>query len=240
MNDNKVISVYISTNDSESAQCKKLQNLFSSDIFDVNVIQFDQNNHVSKEINDLNQLKWAINDSDKDKKVLFIKDDCELNVTDTSVETVIKNLEKTNWDVCSLSMQPELVEKSILVNDFSALILNEKGKEKIINYDNKETKNYMKYLVDNQVQTTVFYPNLFKSNNSTIESESQEHFDTLSHLAKIPTINDETMKEILDSMYQQKTNNSLKLILFLLIVIILFFVVYWYTKKNKISTLEMS
>jgi hypothetical protein len=238
----KSISVYISTKDSDSEDCKKLQKIFESNIFDVNVIEFEENHKLSKLENELNQLKWVINDSKENQSVLFIKDYCDLSVNDVNMEVTMKNILEKTWDLCHLSIDPELVKQNNVINDFSAILLNEKSKEQIIKYDKNllnDEKSFIKHLNKNNVKTICIYPNLFNSKSEIIyqlkdmnnKSEKKVKFEDLPPLPNVPLSADPEINNMLKSMYNQNTNNSLKLILILIIIIIIIVFIYWYYNK---------
>jgi hypothetical protein len=238
----KVISVYIATKESNSNNSKELQKLFDTKLFKINVIEFESNPNLSKLENDLNQLKWVIHDSDEKDTVLFIKDECNVSINTSNFEKSIKDILNKEWDVCLLSVDPSLISENRVINNFSALLLNQKSKKEIITYDKKELKDqhsFFTHLHNNKMKTIFVYPNLFSNfeNSSEIKFDMEDKekyikYENLPNLPNLPPSNDPQVNDMIKSMYNQRMDSNLKLILVFLIVIVVAVFIYWYYQKN--------
>lgn len=169
------INVYISTSNPDSPHVIYLQNLFKDDLYNVNVIQFDDKNdtNLSPPISDFDQtstkeykkLLWVLNDATKNNPngyVLFLKDDSVTNADEKLIYEIISSLISKNvsltylskWlDICDkyevtdvINKNGTIFTKTIGANGIQALLINKDVRNMIVNGDLKLEKNLDKSL----------------------------------------------------------------------------------------------
>jgi len=176
--DDVKVNVYISTSDPKSDRTKYLQDLFKSDLYNVNVVQFDDKKDMSAPVSDFDpesdkeykKVLWVLNDAAKNNPngfVLFLKDTSVTNADEKLVNDIIgalidKNVSLTylsKWlDICDkydekkdvINKNGTIFTKTIGANGVQALFMNREIRDIIRNGELKLEKN-----LDNSLQKAI-------------------------------------------------------------------------------------
>jgi hypothetical protein len=200
--DNQKVNVYIVTSDSNSKRTENLQKLFVSDLFSVNVVQFDdekdgntiKGNFRNKECeNEYKQILWILEDSFKNNPsnyVLYLKDSSVTNADSDLIDDLMKSLLNKDFDVCYLSKWLDMCDKydktdvindngmiftkTISPNGIQSILINPKLRDLIRN-NQLDLQNDMSDVLQKAIQSKKILATTISPNLFTVDISTIEN-----------------------------------------------------------------
>lgn len=264
------VNVYILTSDPNSQRIKFLNNLFVSDLFKLQTIHIDDPSNLDlsklsgfnqESGNELYKLKWILDHSaeqDPNNSILFLKDNLVTNADAITIENIVSEVMKRQWDIFYLSkwlddcekydkndvisQNGTIYTKTINPNGIEAVIIKPtlrdairnavSGVQSDIQLNKNISQSILNLIRQKKIVASTLSPNLFNIDVSTAHDETyklNECGSSSSYGSNIP----QSIQNLINKYLNRNNGFILLFVLLLIILIIIAAALYKRNQRTK-------